>query len=448
MRDAPHRANAALVVAALVVVTGLVVARRDPHLELPLRSEAVVLTERGRQLLHAPQLADLVAGTRVLRPRHADPAAEQWARRASESQLAWLERGRIPGGARGPHADMVRTSLLDLHVLMDSSGGMLAGWSRPWRYVWPRDAAFAAVAFARSDHADDAVRVLAFLQRRQREDGLFEARYLADGSGVPDSRGVQLDGTGWVLWAADQVLQAVPRERRSEVVEELGPLLRRSTRAAMRLVDAGASLPPPSPDFWEVPEKTVTLGTAAPLLAGLESASAIWRAAGRPHRSAQCAEVAGRLRTAMRHAFEVYGYPRHAGGGELDAAVTFLLPPFRRLFDQSVLFAWRRAQVELRRPAGGLAPGAGWPSNGISWTPTTALFAVTAAGLGDRRRALAWLDWLAAHRTRAGALPEKVLHDGSPAAVAPLAWTCALVVIAADLLEEPPTGRLSGSHGA
>jgi len=57
------------------------------------------------------------------------------------------------------------------------------------------------------------------------------------------------------------------------------------------------------------------------------------------------------------------------------------------------------------------------------------------------RRSLAWLD---AHRTRSGALPEKVAPDGSPAAVAPLAWTGALVLLTlAELsapLPSPPAG--------
>jgi hypothetical protein len=91
--------------------------------------------------------------------------------------------------------------------------------------------------------------------------------------------------------------------------------------------------------------------------------------------------------------------------------------------------AWTAAQSELRRPAGGLAPGAGWRADGISWTPETALFALTAAHLGRGDVAAHWLDWLDAHRTDAGALPEKVLADGSPASVAPLAWTAALVVL-------------------
>jgi GH15 family glucan-1,4-alpha-glucosidase len=44
------------------------------------------------------------------------------------------------------------------------------------------------------------------------------------------------------------------------------------------------------------------------------------------------------------------------------------------------------------------------------------------------------LRWLDEHRTREGSLPEKVLSNGTPAAVAPLAWTAATVLIALDEL--------------
>src|SRR3712207_8928684 len=58
---------------------------------------------------------------------------------------------------------------------------------------------FAAVAFARTGHLDDADATLAFLGRVQPASGVFQARYLPDGSGVPDGRGTQLDGVGWAL---------------------------------------------------------------------------------------------------------------------------------------------------------------------------------------------------------------------------------------------------------
>ena len=51
------------------------------------------------------------------------------------------------------------------------------------------------------------------------------------------------------------------------------------------------------------------------------------------------------------------------------------------------------------------------------------------AEAGEVARATVLLDWLDRHRTTAGSLPEKVLNDGRPAAVAPLAWTAALTLL-------------------
>ena len=88
----------------------------------------------------------------------------------------------------------------------------------------------------------------------------------------------------------------------------------------------------------------------------------------------------------------------------------------------------------MARPAGGLAPGGSWRRDGISWTNATATYALTAAAVGERQSAQGWLGWLDRHRTPAGSFPEKVLADGRPASVAPLAWTAAAVVLTADVL--------------
>ena len=71
-----------------------------------------------------------------------------------------------------------------------------------------RDSALAASALARTGHASDAERI-----------GLPAAGATgvgivpgppADGSGVPDARGVELDGVGWALWATGQVAAELP----------------------------------------------------------------------------------------------------------------------------------------------------------------------------------------------------------------------------------------------
>jgi glucoamylase len=128
------------------------------------------------------------------------------------------------------------------------------------------------------------------------------------------------------------------------------------------------------------------------------------------------------------------------GDRRRDAATAFLLPPFQSTPLEGAEAAWRGSIAPMNRPAGGVAPGAGWRKDGVSWTPQTGLYALTAASLGDRALAERWLTFLDEHRTASGALPEKVLADGSPAAVAPLAWTCALVILAVHELDRPAGG--------
>ena len=171
-------------------------------------------------------------------------APGSWPARAARPRSPPSGPGWPPGRSRtvpelGADRDLVRDALLDLHVLTTTYGVPVAGWTGPWRYVWPRDAAFAAVAFARTGHADDAERVLDFLGRVQPGSGVFQARYLPDGSGVPDDRGTQLDGAGWALWATAGVADALPPERRAAFVARHRPLVR-----AFRGRGAGRDRPP------------------------------------------------------------------------------------------------------------------------------------------------------------------------------------------------------------
>lgn len=129
-------------------------------------------------------------------------------------------------------------------------------------------------------------------------------------------------------------------------------------------------------------------------------------------------------------------FARYTDGHDRDAASAFLLPPFQPAAVDGALSAWRAWADEMTRPAGGLAPGAGWPDDGISWTPQTALYGLTAAWAGDAETSRSWLTWIDKHRTPSGAIPEKVLADGSPTAAAPLAWSAACVVLAAARLDQ------------
>jgi len=353
-----------------------------------------------------------------------------------EAQASWLAAGRVPKIEELAGSTMARDALLDLNTLSRLNGVPVAGWAPAWQYVWPRDAAFAASAFGRTGHFDDAERILQFLQDSQPTSGTFEARYRPDGSGPPDQRGIQLDGSGWAIWALDQVASELPTASlRRELITGFQPLLDRSVAAILHSVRDGSTLPPPSPDYWERPGRRVTLATCSVLLAGLRSAERLYQAIGQ--RRPALASAADRFEQTVLTTFSPDGFPRHPGGPpkSVDLGVAFLLRPFAGVTDPSAVQAWRRSPTFMRRPAGGLAPGGSWRRDGISWTPTVASYAMVEACEVPRERAVARLRWLDQHRTTAGYLPEKVRADGSPASVAPVTWTAAAVVITVDELE-------------
>jgi GH15 family glucan-1,4-alpha-glucosidase len=414
---------------SLLLVAGLAgagyLAVRARPARLPLASDTVAIGPGGEVVEASAD--EVLPGTRVL-------ASAPDADRLVAEEREWLAAGTVPSAA-GVDADLVSSALLDLHVLSRSYGVPVAGWSGPWRNVWPRDSALAASALARTGHLADAAAILDFLQRAQPQSGLFAARYTPDGAGVPDGRGVQLDGVGWALWGLAEVTGTLPQGERAGFVRRYQVVLDRSATAAQAMIDNARTLPPASPDYWEVPERRPTTATAALVAAGLESAAGLYAVLGADAQTARYTAAAARLRTAIRTSYGP-AFPRHLGGKatSVDLGVSFLLPPFADQADPTVVAAWQRAAPAMSRPAGGLAPGGSWRRDGVSWTNVTATYALTAAALGDAEQARAWLDWLGRHRTAAGSFPEKVLADGSPAEVAPLAWTAAAVLLTAETL--------------
>lgn len=350
-------------------------------------------------------------------------------RAAVRASRRWLRSGEIPGSGAAARS-MATRALLDLRLSVRPDGAVVAGWDAGWAYAWPRDSSWAAVALADTGHLRGSFRILSFLQRMQSADGTWAARYLSDGAGpVRDGRPAELDADGWVPWAVWSWVTAQPAsaaEHRGLV--RLWPMVAAAAGAAARSL-TGDALPGPAMDYWE-DSVAVTLGTAAPLLAGLRAAADLAQDVGSAE-AGRFAGAAARLAAAIGSDFGRYGYhrlPFTASGA--DAAVTFLGPPFAEP-DAAVRRAAGAAAAQLRLPVGGLRPGTSWDgAGGVAWTAETAFFALFDAATGQHQQAAGLLTWLAAHRTVLGALPEQVAPGGSPASVAPLAWTDAVVLLA------------------
>lgn len=376
----------------------------------------------------SPREEGLITGMGYrLPPMH--PDGEQ-----DEADEFWVDSGTVPG-AGTTWEPMSRRALVDLRTYQSPSGAIAAGPGGPWGYFWPRDGSFAAVAFSVSDHPQEAARVLDRLARLEFDPAIgFQARYRLNGAPLTD-RPAQSDGCGWVLWAIAQVR----RHSASGLPDSAGALRDRCVATLTRLVKDGRRLPPPSPDYWEVAVDRTSLGTVAPMVAGLSAAAEDYRLTGDGRAAAATRLTALRLREVVTRAFAP-GWERFGDDGDLDAAVAMMLPPFAsgEPLAPSLETAWRHYQREALQPAGGLAPGVDWvKDDGASWTPQTALIALTAAATGRNDEASRRLDWLDAHRTAYGSIPEKVTRTGRPAGPAPLVWTSALVLLTLAELDRP-----------
>jgi glucoamylase len=439
-------AGAALVLAAAVAAVTVAPARQPEQPQLtavgiaqdPCRQRALpVPAQLNGQFEPGSSLLRTVAGVYVAPGTpgpltRAESACVAAMERASRN---WLRAGRVPG-ATATQRSMATRALLDLRLAVQPDGAVLAGWRPGWADAWPRDSSWVAVALTDTGHPAMAYRILRFLQRMQAGDGTWAARYQPDGSGpVRDGRPAELDADGWVPWAAwcwavTQQLRPGSRSRRELAL--LWPMVTRAADAATRALTRDG-LPASAMDYWE-DSALVTLGTAAPLLAGLRAAADLAADIGGATATSdgrRWAAAAARLAQAIAATFGRTGYQRTpAAGSGADAAVTFLGPPFAAPGRQ-VLQAARSAQRALAVPDGGLRPGTNWPGTpDVAWTAETALFALFDAATGQHGPAAALLAWLAAHRTKLGSLPEQVNSAGQPASVAPLSWTDAVTLLA------------------
>jgi hypothetical protein len=284
---------------------------------------------------------------------------------------------------------MYMRSLLTVRALTSARTGAVAAGARDgWAYVWPRDAATAALALAGAGHSDDARAIARFLTGL---DLAAAARFGEDGEPIP-GRAAQGDALGWVDAAAKASGVASPAE-------------------AFAWRDRA--------DYQESTPGTY-LGNAVAGAGGREADAAaavrILREFGTPD---------GLVRTA--------GDP----GSGLDSAAGWAVRPF----DLSALFpAAERTLLQLAEDGTpyGITPGEGWEGGEDPWMAPTAWSAWALAELAteggeaaDRRAAIGLLRDLRRASTPAGALPERVgAHTGIPTSTTPLLWSSAFAILA------------------
>ncbi len=346
--------------------------------------------------------------------------------------------------ARPPEAEelepLYRRSLLVFDTLADAeTGAVIAApeldpdfvHSGGYGFVWPRDLGFLVLAFLSSGRADLAEGALRWLMTAQEDTGVWLQRHWTDGTLAPAWCEHQLDETGTVLFA----YEAAWRDLRDEALDStLWPSARRAADFLLTTLDPDG-VPSVTADLWEEREGRHAY-TAAATAAGLDAAASFARRH-RPDLEERYAEAATRARASLDRSFwsEEHGrYLRSLGDPTVDVSLLGLAWPFQAVDPQGERMRATADAVEraLGRPGGGLLRyESDTYAGGNPWVLGALWLGLYRRQIGDadgHRRALAYAQRVA---TPLGLLPEQVTDDGAPAWVVPLAWSHAMLVLAA-----------------
>jgi GH15 family glucan-1,4-alpha-glucosidase len=372
-----------------------------------------------------------------------------------------------------------RRSLLTLELLTDrETGATIAApeldpdflHSGGYGFVWPRDLAFVVLSFIAAGRGDLVAPALGWLARTQAPEGLWLHRHWTDGALAPSWGLHQGDETGAVLFAYESAWRALGDE---ELDRSLWPSAKRAGSFLAAFVDPATGLPRASVDLWEQHEGQHSYSAAA-TAGGLDAAAAM-ATRHEPALEAGFREAAESVRAGIESELWSEEHGRYLrtrwvgrpdrGGEPVPLAFTSGLPypnrtalsvdPFDARVDSSLLgLAWpfravdpagtrMRATVEaiereLLQPCGGVLRHEDDDyAGGNPWLLTTLWLGLYYRQVGDEAGLQRCLDYALSRRTALDLLPEQADREGRPAWVLPLAWSHAMLVLAARPELEP-----------
>ena len=337
-------------------------------------------------------------------------------------------------------APLYRRTLLVLDLLSDRrTGAVIAApeldpdfeHSGGYGFVWGRDLAFIVLAFLAARRDDLAGRALRWLPGAQEPEGLWLQRHWTDGTLAPSWCKHQLDETGAILFAYEAAWRAL-RDKRLDA--ELWPSARRAAEFLLGTIEEDG-IPCSTADLWEEREGRHAF-TAAAVYGGLRAAAAMARRQ-EPHLSESYEATAEVVREAIERELwsEFHGrYLRSIGDPVLDVSLLGLAWPFAAVDPggERMRATVAALDAELGGVGGGVARYAGDTyAGGNRWVLAALWLGLWRRQVGDTAGLERSLEYAVRAQTALGLLPEQVTDDGEPAWVVPLAWSHAMLLLAA-----------------
>lgn len=364
-----------------------------------------------------------------------------------------------------------KTSLLVMRSQTDNRGGILASSDQDilqygkdtYNYVWPRDAAYAAMAFDKAGYFDITQRFFHFCLKALRGEGYLMHKYFSDGSlgsswhpwvlGDEPIIPIQQDETATVLFALWRHYKA---RRDLELIEHFyNPFIKKIADFLVSFNFTQYSLPQPSYDLWEEKFGIFTY-TVASVIGALKAAAFFSRLLGKRSLAAKYRTAAeGYKKNLLKHLYldkeQYFAKGLEFKKGKLalnklpDISSVMGLSEFGVLTDQQKLLrtALENTLSKLTLPTqvGGIARYQGdsyyqidadLPGN--PWYITTLWYARhlirQARSEKDLQKVHNYLNWAVKNALPSGLFTEQIdPHTGRPLSVSPLTWSHAFYVL-------------------
>ena len=402
-----------------------------------------------------------------------DKSPEHLIRSTSDYWRAWIGAYDWNFYKLSPeHVALFKRSLMYVRAHVDDHGGILASIDSDmlqhgldtYSYVWPRDAAYAAMALDAAGDTNVAKRFFEFCKGVISEDGYFMHKYLPDGS----------LGSSWHPWIRNGQFQLPIQEdetalvviglaehyrhsRDLEFLESMfAPLIERPAEFMISYRDEKTNLPNASYDLWEEKRGASTYSSAA-VYGALIAAAELSAVLGKKDHERRYKKAGEEIKAAiLEHLWDekrgVFYKMLNSAGTEVTLDSTIDISSAYGVFafgvlspDDAKLIAAFDNTVQVLSAglkAGGVARyeadeyyrgGRDFPGN--PWIVTTLwhteFLIARAKNENDMERIREMFSWVTKHALSSGVLPEQVhATTGEALSATPLTWSHAGYVTA------------------
>jgi GH15 family glucan-1,4-alpha-glucosidase len=375
-----------------------------------------------------------------------------------------LDLSRLPEDA----ARLFKTSLLIMRIHVDNNGGIISSLDSDGlqfnrdtlAYVWPREAAIAAMAFDQAGFEEISRLFFEFCNKTISRKGYFYHKYAPDGSqgsswySLLNSRGkprlpIQEDQTALVIQALWEHFQ---RYRDMEFVTRVYPnLVLKSTQFLLSYLDEFSGLPEPSFDIWEE-QYGVFTATVSTIYGALIAAAKFARTFNDSQRYQMLSKAAASLKEAMlKHLYDKETgiflraiYPDGSRDASADSSLAFLFDygPFtannlvvlNTLNQISRSLWWKNDTGGLARYENDACDKASKAVKGNPWIISTLWLAkwqiARATNPVELQKGLELISWTVSRASKSGLLSEQIdPFSGRPFSASPRLWSHAEYVL-------------------